>query len=63
MAVSEESGIPASVSKPGPWALFNAFAVHNPAAPRAASQLEAFCAISQSFLERKAATPNDMGQR
>lgn len=55
--------LPLMYSLPGPWALFNAFAVHNPAAPRAASQLDAFCAISQSFLERKVATPNDMGQQ
>jgi hypothetical protein len=38
--------LPLMYSLPGPWALFNAFAVHNPAAPQAASRLEAFCAIS-----------------
>ena len=55
--------LPLMYSLPGPWALFNAFAVHNPVAPQPASQLDAFCAISQSFLERKVATPHDMGQR
>lgn len=55
--------LPLMYALPGPWALFNAFAVHNPAARQPASQLEAFWAISQSFLERKVATPNDLGQR
>jgi len=49
--------LPVPYGIPTPWALFNAFVVHNPRASVQAAQLDAFSVISKTFLERKLATP------